>query len=262
MGYEAFTFEVADGVGHITLDQPDRGNPFDGPFCRELSLLAAECDENPEVRAVLIEAAGTYFSVGADLRVLGRDRDDLPRFTKAATADLHSAISRFSRMDAPVVAAVHALAVGGGVSLAASADFCLAGRSARFYAAYLGIGLSPDGGGTHALTRLVGPRRAAEFYLRNQNWTAEEAAGHGLVSEVVDDTELGTRARELAAELAAGPTRAYGEVKNLLLAAVDQPLEALLEAESRAMGRVTRTEDSWNAITAVSSKQRPTFEGR
>lgn len=141
-------------------------------------------------------------------------------------------------------------------------DFCLAGRSANFYAAYLGIGLSPDGGGTHALTRLVGPRRAAEFYLRNETWTADEAAGHGLVSEVVDDAELGTRARQLAAELAGGPTRAFGEVKNLLLAAVDQPLEASLEAESRAMGRVTRTEDSWNAITAVAAKQRPTFSGR
>jgi 2-(1,2-epoxy-1,2-dihydrophenyl)acetyl-CoA isomerase len=157
---------------------------------------------------------------------------------------------------------VHALAVGGGVSLAAAADFCLAGRSARFYAAYTGIGLSPDGGGSHALTRLVGPRRATEFYLRNQNWTADEAAAHGLVSEVVEDAELGERARELALELAAGPTKAYGEVKNLLLAAVDQPLEALLEAEARAMGRVTRTEDSWNAIAALLAKQRPTFEGR
>ncbi len=262
MGYEAFTFEVSDGVGYITLDQPQRGNPFDGPFCDELSRIAAECDETPGVRAVLIDAAGPYFSVGADLRVLGRDRDDLPRFTKTATTGLHSAISRFARMDAPVIAAVHALAVGGGVSLAAAADFCLAGRSARFYAAYTGIGLSPDGGGSHALTRLVGPRRATEFYLRNQNWTADEAAAHGLVSEVVEDAELGERARELALELAAGPTKAYGEVKNLLLAAVDQPLEALLEAEARAMGRVTRTEDSWNAIAALLAKQRPTFEGR
>jgi 2-(1,2-epoxy-1,2-dihydrophenyl)acetyl-CoA isomerase len=262
MGYQAFTFAITDGVGHVTLAQPDRGNPFDGPFCDELSQIAAECDETPEVRAVLIDAVGTYFSVGADLRVLGRDRADLPRFTKVATKDLHSAISRFARMDAPVVAAVHGLAVGGGVSLAAAADFCLAGRSARFYAAYVGIGLTPDGGGSHALTRLVGPRRATEFYLRNQTWTADEAAAHGLVSEVVDDADLGARAKELAGELAAGPTRAFGEVKNLLLAAVDQPLEAVLEAEARAMGRVTRTDDSWNAITAVAAKQRPTFEGR
>jgi 2-(1,2-epoxy-1,2-dihydrophenyl)acetyl-CoA isomerase len=211
---------------------------------------------------VLIDAAGKYFSVGADLRVLGKDREELPPFTKRATATLHSAISRFSRMDAPVVVAVHALAAGGGVSLAAAADFCLAGRSAAFYAAYLGIGLTPDGGGSHALTRLVGHRRATGFYLRNQKWTADEAADYGLVSEVVDDAELGARARELAVELAAGPTLAFGEVKNLLLAAGDQPLEAGLEAEARAMGRVTRTEDSWNAITAVAAKQRPTFEGR
>src|ERR1700760_4911777 len=131
MAYEAFTLDIADGVGHVRLAAPDRGNPFDATFLREISAVATECDENDAIRCVLIDGVGRYFSVGADLRMLTRDRDELRRIIKNGTAGLHMAISRFARMDAPVVTAVHALAVGGGVALAAASDFCLAGRSAQ-----------------------------------------------------------------------------------------------------------------------------------
>lgn len=262
MSYEAFTLDITGGVGHVRLAQPERGNPFDAALLREISLLATECDENDDVRCVLIEAEGRFFSVGADLRMLTEDREGLRRVIKNGTAGLHMAISRFARMDAPVVTAVHSLAVGGGVALAAASDFCLAGRSARFYCGYTGIGLTPDGGATAMVGRRVGSRRAADFFLRNRNWSAEEACAYGLISEVVEDDELAATARALATELAQGPTRTYGELKNLLLSAPDQTLEAQLEDEARAMGRVVRTEDAWNAMTAVAAKQTPVFEGR
>ena len=262
MSYEAFTLDVADGVGHVRLARPERGNPFDATFLDEISLVATECDENDDVRAVLITAEGRFFSVGADLRMLTKDREGLRRVIKNGTAGLHMAISRFARMDAPVVAAVHSLAVGGGVALAATADFCLAGASARFYCGYTGIGLTPDGGATAMVGRRVGSRRATDFFMRNRNWSAEEALTYGLVSEVVPDDELAQRAHDLAAELAAGPTKTFGELKGLLLSAPDQTLEAQLEDEARAMGRISRTDDAWNAMTAVAAKQTPTFEGR
>jgi 2-(1,2-epoxy-1,2-dihydrophenyl)acetyl-CoA isomerase len=122
-------FDVADGVGHVTLNQPERGNPFDQRFCDELSAIAATCDADPAVRAVLIDAAGPYFSVGLDLKTVSVDRADLPRWVKNSTAAMNSALSRFARGDAPVIVAVHALCVGGGVALSAAADFCLAGES-------------------------------------------------------------------------------------------------------------------------------------
>lgn len=256
------SFEVRGAVAHVVLCQGERGNPFDQAFCDELSAAATECDEHPEVRAVLIRAEGRFFTVGGDLKTLGASQAELQRFIKNGTAHLHSAVSRFTRCDAPVVLAVHAMCAGGGVSLAAASDFCLAGRSARFYAAYQGIGLAIDGGGSHFLPRRVGSRRATSFYLRNETWTAAEALELGLVSSVHADDALLADAEALAAELAAGPTRSFGEVKNLLLSSWDQPLEAQLEAEARAMGRTVRTQDTWNAITAAASKRRPTFEGR
>jgi 2-(1,2-epoxy-1,2-dihydrophenyl)acetyl-CoA isomerase len=262
MSYEAFQYELRDGVAHVTMNRPDTGNRFDRHLNAEISLIATECDENPEVRCVLIDSRGKYFSVGADLDTFRQDRDEFPRFIKNATAGLHTGISRLARMDPPVVVAVHGLAVGGAVALAAAADFCLAGQSASFYAAYAGIGLIPDGAGSFYLPRRVGVRRTAEFLMLNQRWTAAEAARYGLVNDVVDDDALADEAWQLARQLAAGPTRAYGEIKNLLLSTWEQPLEAQLEQEARAMSRATRTEDGWNAVNAVAEKRTPRFAGR
>jgi 2-(1,2-epoxy-1,2-dihydrophenyl)acetyl-CoA isomerase len=189
-------------------------------------------------------------------------REDLPKFIKNATTGLHMALSRFTRMPAPVVASVHALAVGGSVALCAAADFCLAARSAKFYAAYTGIGLVPDGGGSTFLPRRVGTRRATEFLMRNRTWTADQAAEYGLINEVFDDDSLQAESWALALELAAGPTVAFGEIKNLLLSTYEQPVEAQMEQEARAMVRATRSEDGWNAVNAVLAKQKPTFTGR
>jgi len=258
---ESFDFRVVGNVAVVTLAQPERGNPIDLEFALQLSRIATECDEDPLVRSVLIDARGKYFSVGADLKTMIGGREELPRFVKNATAGLHVALSRFARMDAPVVVAVHGLAVGGGVALTAAADFAVAGRSASFYAAYMGIGLIPDAGGTTFLPARVGLRRATSFYMRNETWTAEDALRHGLVSEVVDDDALAQTAMDLATELAQGPTRAYGALKNLLLSASTQPPEAQLEAEARAMAACARTDDCWNAVQAVLAKRAPRFAG-
>ncbi|MGQ0620565.1 MAG: enoyl-CoA hydratase/isomerase family protein [Panacagrimonas sp.] len=258
----AVTFELRDHVALLSLVQPQRGNPFDQRFCSELCEVAIECDENPDVRAVLIRAEGKYFSVGADLKWLGSDRGQLSRKLKAATADLHMAIARLSRCDAPVVLAAQGLVTGGAVALTAMADFAVAARSARFYAAYNAIGFVSDGGGSYFLPRRVGTRKAAEFVMLNQVWNAEEAVANGLISRVVDDAALEAEALALAQQIAAGPTRTFGEMKRLLLSTHDQPLDTQLELEARAISRCAKTQDSWDAIQAVLAKQTPRFSGR
>lgn len=262
MKLTAFEFAIEEGVARITLNQGERGNPLDRQFAEELNQLATECSVNPEVRAVLIDAKGRFFSVGGDLNSLARDRRDLAHFVSAATADLHMAVSRFARMNAPVVAAVHALAAGGAVALIAGADFALAAPTAKFYAAFAGIGIVSDTGGSYYLPRRMGSRRAAQFLMLNETLTAEEAAAVGLINRVVAPEALADEARALARQLAQGPTLAYGEIKNLLISSDTENLESQLENEARAMARVTRTEDAWNAMQAVLGKRKASFEGR
>ena len=262
MELTAFAFEVKDNVAHITLNQPERGNPFDQRFAEEFDWLATECAVRKDVRTVLIDAAGRFFSVGGDLNALSRSREDLARFVSAATSDLHMGISRFARMNAPVVMAVHALAAGGAVALAAGADFVLAAPEAKFYAAFAGIGIVSDSGGSYFLPRRMGSRRATQFYMLNETLSAEEAAAVGLINRVVPAASLHEEAWALATRLACGPTLAFGEAKNLLLSSAQESLEGQLENEARAMARVTGTDDAFNAMRAVLAKQKPTFNGR
>ncbi|MGD9662088.1 MAG: enoyl-CoA hydratase/isomerase family protein [Porticoccaceae bacterium] len=258
----AIELVVKDGVGEVILSQPERGNPFDNHFCQQLCDAANECSENKGVRAILIRAEGKYFSVGADLKWLGGvGRDVMPRQLKDATSNLHMAISRFVRADAPVVIAVHALAVGGSTALTAMADFAIAGKSAKFYAAYNQIGYVSDGSGSYFIPRRVGSRKAAEFLMLNQTWDADEALRNGLINRIVADENVLDEARKLAAQLAAGPTVTFGEMKRLLLSCTDQPLETQLEMEAQAIARCARTNDSWNAVQAILNKTQPKFEG-
>jgi 2-(1,2-epoxy-1,2-dihydrophenyl)acetyl-CoA isomerase len=262
MELTAFAFEVKDDVAHITLNQSERGNPFDQRFAEEFDWLATECTVRADVRAVLIDAAGRFFSVGGDLNALSKSRENLARFVSVATSDLHMGISRFARMNAPVVMAVHGLAAGGAVALAAGADFVLAAPEAKFYAAFAGIGIVSDSGGSYFLPRRMGSRRAAQFYMLNETLGAEEAAAVGLINRVVPAASLRDEAWALATRLAQGPTRAFGEAKNLLLSSPQESLEGQLENEARAMARVTDTDDAFNAMRAVLAKQKPTFNGR
>lgn len=262
METSALEFRVEQALAVLTLNQPTRGNPIDEAFCRELKLLAIECDENPAIRAVLIEARGKNFSVGGDLKTFVRDRATLPALTKAMTADLNSGLTRLARMDAPVVIAVHGLVTGGAVAFTAAADFAIATADARFYAAFTGIGFSCDCGTSHYLPRRVGTGRTLDFLLRNRIWTAQDAMRYGLVNELVtDETTLATTARALADELAKGPTRAYGEIKRLVQSSFEQTLETQLEDEAQAIARCTRTEDAWRALNAVLAKQKFEFGG-
>jgi hypothetical protein len=134
---KSFECSVDDGLVHIILNQPDRGNPIDGVFCREFGQAIAELSERADARAMLLSARGRLFSVGGDLMSLVKQGDALPGTIRAWTADLHVAIARMVRMRAPVVAAVHGNVAGGSVSLMAAADLIVMAESARISAGIL-----------------------------------------------------------------------------------------------------------------------------
>lgn len=262
MELTAFKFEITDeGVARITLNQGKRGNPFDAAFTEEFNKIAIECDTNPAVRAVLINADGPYFSVGGDLKTFVKgDQQSLAQFIKTATSNIHMAVSRLARMDAPVVVYCDALVAGGGVSLVSGADFLLSGPKASFYGAFAAIGFSCDCGASYYLPRRVGARRAFSFFARNENWSAETALEYGLVSEIHSSETLQEEAEKLARQLAAGPTYTFGKLKDLFLSTYSNTLETQLEMESRALADCARSDDAWNAVNAVANKQKAVFK--
>ena len=120
-------FDKRDGVARVTLNRPEAANALDRSMARELMQVAIECDEDPAVRCVVITGAGSrMFCAGGDLRAFVEAGERGPMLVKDMTTNLHAAISRFARMNAPVVAAVNGTAAGGGFSLICGCDLVIA----------------------------------------------------------------------------------------------------------------------------------------
>ena len=213
------------------------------------------------MRAVILTGAGKMFSGGGDLKSFAAQGDALPGHLKEVALYLHAAISRFVRMDAPVIAAVNGTAGGGGMSLCLFADVVLAAESAKFTLAYTRAGLSPDGGSTYFLPRLIGLRRALELALTNRVLTAKEALEWGMVTKVVPDSELQAEAQALAGQLAAGATRALGAAKRLLHHSFGESLETQMELEAQGIAEQARTRDAREGIAAFIAKRKASFSG-
>ena len=260
--YETLKFEVDEGVARVTLNRPEAGNSLDMRLARELCDAALRCDEDPEVRAVLLSGAGNMFCVGGDLKSFNEMGDDLPRHLKELTTYFHAAVSRMARMDAPVVAAVQGAAAGGGFSLAISCDLVVAAENARFSMAYSKAGLTPDGSSTYYLPRLVGFKRAMDLALTGRDLSAQEALEWGLITRVAPDDDLIEESESLASQLAAGAARSLGVSKQLLHEGWTGTLETQMERQARAIAGIARTEDAREGISAFMEKRRPGFEGR
>lgn len=262
MEFENVLYEVRDAVAHVTLNRPKAANAINLALGRELAYAAMECDEDPNVRAVLIKAApgSKLFCAGGDLRSFADAGDRTPLLLKELTTYLHAAISRFTRMRAPVIAAVNGAAAGAGFSLAAATDLAICGESSTFTMAYTAAGLTPDGSSTYFLKRLLGRRRTLELMMLNRRLSAAEALDWGIVNQVVPDDELTAASETLASTLAAGPTAAFGITKQLLLS--EESLEGQMELETRGIADAARTSDARSAIQAFLEKKRPEFKGR
>jgi 2-(1,2-epoxy-1,2-dihydrophenyl)acetyl-CoA isomerase len=261
MSYETIDLTVRDGVAHVTLNRPEAANSINVELARDLMYAALACDEDQSVRAVVLAGAGRMFCGGGDLKTFAGKGAGLPHYLKEVTTYLHAAASRLTRMNAPVIAAVHGSAAGAGMSLACAADIVLAAEGAKFTMAYTRAGLTPDGSSTYFLSRIVGLRRALELTLTNRVLSAVEAVALGIATRVVPEAELLDEAQALAAEFAAGPTQAYGAAKRLLHAGWTGTLETQMELETRTIADVARSGDAREGIAAFVEKRPPKFSG-
>jgi 2-(1,2-epoxy-1,2-dihydrophenyl)acetyl-CoA isomerase len=261
MEYETLLFDVKDRVAKIVLNRPEAANVIDKTLAQELMQAAIRCDEEAEIRAVLLTGSGRFFSAGGDLKAFAAGGEAISAGIKELTVYLHAAISRLARMDAPVVVAVNGTAAGGGMSLAVAGDLVVAAESAKFTMAYTAAGLSPDGSATYFLPRLIGLRRSQELMLTNRRLSASEALEWGLVSRVVPDADLLAEAEALARSLGQGPTRALGMVKTLLHGSFAGTLETQMELEARGIAAMAASADGQEGIRAFVEKRKPKFVG-
>lgn len=260
---QTIDFRVEDGVATICLNRPAQRNAINLRMAQEFLEVARRIAADPSVRAVLISGNGPALTVGGDISYfLEGGGEGYDRLFERMIWPFHEAFDILSRIEAPIVAAAHGAVAGGGMGFVYAADLVIAATGTRFVPAFAAIGLSGDGGGTYHLPRLIGPRRAAQAYLRNTPISVEEALEWGLVNEIVPADELHARAAALARELAEGPTVAFATMRALLRESWGNDLTGQLAAELRGTKKTGITRDAAGAFTAFAEKRTPTFEGR
>jgi 2-(1,2-epoxy-1,2-dihydrophenyl)acetyl-CoA isomerase len=263
MSYETLRVEVRDGVLEVVLDRPDALNPLDEASAEELRDVFAGAPFQEGVRAVLLRGEGRVFCAGGNVKRMAESAGKDPtEFFDGPLGKIHDAARSLATLPLPVVGAVHGVAAGAGFNLALCCDLLLAAEGTRFNQAFVKLGLVPDTGGTFTLPRLVGTRKAMELFLLGDFVDADEALRLGILNRVVSQDRLVDEARELVARLAAGPTAAYAEIKQLLRDTATASFAEALELERQAQLRVGTTADFVEGVRAFLEKRPAGFRGR
>lgn len=251
--------EITDGIAKITLNRPDKGNALDQKMADALLDAAVRCANDPKVRCVVLTGAGKMFCVGGDIGEFSASGDAIAPFLARLAGTLHQAMSQFAAMNKPLISLVNGTAAGAGLSLAISGDIVLADPAARFTTAYLGIGLTPDGGMTWLLPRLVGMRVAQDMIITNRRLDASEAAAVGLITRVTAPGTLMAEGDALATQLSSGATRAMGQARRLLHDSFSSGFASQMDRELAAITAAGDGPEGREGIDAFLSKRKPEF---
>jgi 2-(1,2-epoxy-1,2-dihydrophenyl)acetyl-CoA isomerase len=250
-------------VARLVLNRPAALNALDFAMMDALVAATAEVAADASLRVVVIAGSGKHFMAGGDIRAFAAELEHPPaerqqRFTRVVDS-VHTAIENIARMPHVVVARVQGAVAGFGISLMNACDLVVASEDAYFAAGYRNIALSPDGGGTWSLPRLVGARKAAEILLLGDRFDARAAQALGLVNRVVPLAELDAAVEAMTTALASGPAHALRATKRLLRDSDAHTLAQQLHAEALSFGACSATPDFVEGITAFVAKRPPRF---
>ena len=255
--------DVSDGIARLRLNRPAASNGLNVELLKALHEAILACHADRSVRVVLLTGEGRNFCAGGDIHTFESKGADLPDYLREATAWLQLASAALIQLRVPVVTAVQGFAAGGGgLGLVCASDIVVAAQSAKFFSGAVRVGMAPDGGVSVTLTQLVGLRQALRIVLTNPTLTADEARNIGLITEVVADDQLTSRAEQLAGQLTALPPQALSASKRLIWSGVGASVEQRLAEEARTVSELSGTADALEGLRAVIERRAPKFTGR
>ncbi|MES2154908.1 MAG: enoyl-CoA hydratase/isomerase family protein [bacterium] len=248
-------------VAVVTFSRAESMNSFDPKVIGELHRLFRSLLDDVTVRGIVLTGTGKAFCAGADVREFekGVQSGTAVQWVLDATAALHPLLLEIQESPKVFVAALNGVAAGGGLGLALVADARIANPQARLAASYFRLGLSPDGGATWLMPRLVGFQRARQFFFNNEVMDAEEAFVCGAVDELVPADKLLPRAIELARTWGAWAAHSRGATKRLLAASENHDFGTQLDLERGLIAAAAGTKDFAEGVTAFRGKREPKF---
>jgi enoyl-CoA hydratase len=259
MSYDTLRLSVADRIGTITLNRPDKLNALNGATIDELEQAIETLSTAPEVGGIIVTGAGRAFVAGADIA-------ELAALNSAGAQELsrrgQAVFARFEDCEKPVIAAVNGFALGGGCELAMACHLRIAADTAKFGQPEVKLGFIPGYGGTQRLPRLVGPGHAAQLLLTGEIIDANEAARIGLVNRVVPADELISVTESLMRQMLANAPMALTRVLDAIRRGSDAPTSANYALETASFSFLADTEDGREGTAAFLEKRPPRFGGR
>ncbi|WP_396655762.1 enoyl-CoA hydratase/isomerase family protein [Microbacterium sp.] len=256
-------YVTIDGhLAEIVLNRPDKLNAITEEMLLALEQAVDRLESMPAIRVLIVRGEGDAFSAGADLAAAaGRIRDT--SLVRPHAEIWRRSLRRLAESPIPSIAAVHGVAVAGGLEVVLACDLAVLARGARFGDGHSVWGLSPSGGATQRLPRLVGERRAAWMLFSGEPLTAEEALAAGLVNVVAEPDELLATARRMAAVLASRSPASIASMKRAMRRGMDAPtLDEGLAIELDVLDEHLASDDFRIGAAAFGARTTPQFVGR
>ncbi|WP_370680391.1 enoyl-CoA hydratase/isomerase family protein [Comamonas sp. GB3 AK4-5] len=246
-------------IATLTFHRPEALNAINVPMAQAFLQTMQQLAADATLRCLVLRGAGRGFMAGGDLATLA---DNPAQGAADLLGPLNQAVELLAQINAPVIAQVHGVAAGAGLSLMLQADFIYAAEGTRFNLAYINIGTSCDVGASWALPRRVGLTRALEIAMLGETLDCPTAERLGLINRTLPPAELDTAVQGLAQRLAAGPTQALGQMRRLMRSGMYNDLPTQLAAETQAFMACAHGPDLRHGIAAFQAKQKPSFQGR
>jgi 2-(1,2-epoxy-1,2-dihydrophenyl)acetyl-CoA isomerase len=251
-------FEKRGNIACLQFNRPQVLNALDVEAADAFLKACEELSVSPEVRAIVVTGAGRAFMAGGDLASM---RDDPVRSARSLIEPMHAGLQLLALGRAPVIAALHGVVAGAGLSIALNADLVMAAEGTKFNLAYANVGASCDLGASWGLPRIVGFRRALQIALLSDPFDVEQALAWGIVNWIVLEQSLESEAMAVAGRLAAGPTIAIGNIKKLMRASFDNALPQQLDSERDAFLACAATSDFKEGVSAFLERRPAAFSG-
>jgi enoyl-CoA hydratase len=256
---------IEDRIATLTIDHPP-ANAFNEQTVNDLASAFEEVYNNPEVKAIIITGAGQFaFVAGADINEI-KAQIDLARAGQPVKRDLivkgQQLFNRIERSTKPVIAAINAVCLGGGMELAMACHIRIASDTARFGQPEVNLGLLPAWGGTARLPRLVGRGKAIELILTGDMIPAQEAARIGLVNKVVPAGQVIKTAQDLAKKIISKSALATSAILEAINHGMEVGLLDALKMEEEKFVALCATHDGYEGVTAFLEKRQPKFQDK